>query len=150
MMSVVIRGDGIAAHGCAHLLCAAGFRVAMERADRPRLPAIMVSEATQRLFKDVFNQEDLFRGQPRIRRRVVAWGPDAKPVTLDHAAVVVSEQFLVDTIRREPLLDERRGEAEPDWTIIASRLPAGPVEQGFGSRVATALPVNLKIGRAHV
>src|SRR5215470_16458946 len=100
-MRVVIQGDGIAAHCCAHLLCSAGVQAAMERADRPRLPAIMLGEATQQLFKDVFKQEDLFTRQLRIRKRVVAWGPNSKPVTLDHAAVVVSEQFLVETIRRK-------------------------------------------------
>jgi hypothetical protein len=126
------------------LLCAAGLRVAMERADRPRLPAIMLSEATQRLFQDVFKSEDLFSSQPRIRKRVVAWGPNSKPVILDHAAVVVSERFLVETIRRRLSLEERRGEADPDWTIISSRLPVGSVEHRFGTRVATAVPVNLK------
>src|SRR5712692_4734072 len=113
MIGVVIRGDGIAAHCCAHLLCAAGFRVAMERTGQPRLPAIMLTEATQHLFKDVFGHEDLFDGLPRIRKRVVAWGPNAKPLALDHAAVVVSEQFLVETIRRKLVLDDNRGGTEP-------------------------------------
>ncbi len=145
MLRAVVQGDGIAAHCCAHLLGDAGFRVAMERADRARLPAIMLSEPTQRLFKDVFKQEDLFGGQPRIRKRVVAWGPKAEPLTLDHAAVVVSERILVETIRGRLPLDKSREEA-PDWTIIASRLPAGSVEHSFGSRVATAVPVTLKDG----
>jgi hypothetical protein len=146
MSGVVIRGDGIAAHCCAYLLCAAGFRVAMERRDRPRLPAIVLTEPTQRLFKDVFKQEDWFSGLPQIRKRVVAWGLNARPLALDHVAVVVSEQFLVDTILRKLSLDDDRGGAEPDWTILASRLPAGSVEQSFGSRVATAVPVTLREG----
>jgi hypothetical protein len=145
VMRILIQGDGIAAYCCAHLLGAAGFQVATERADRARLPAIMLSDPTQRLFKDVFKQEDLFGDQPRIRKRVVAWGPQAEPLTLDHTAVVVSEQFLVETIRGRLPLDESREET-PDWTIIASRLPAGSVEQSFGSRVATAVPVTLREG----
>jgi hypothetical protein len=146
MMRVAIHGDGIAAHCCAHLLGDAGFRVAMERADRSRLPAIMLSEPTQRLFTDVFKRQDLFRGQPRIRKRVVAWAPGAKPVTLDHAALVVSEQFLVETIRGRLPFDQCHEEGAADWTIIASRLSAGSVEHSFGSRVATAVAVMLKDG----
>jgi hypothetical protein len=146
LMRVVIQGDGIAAHCCAHLLCGAGMLVAMERGGRPRLPAIMLSEATQNLFKDVFKQKDLFSGQPRIRKRVVAWGPSSKPLTFDHAAVVISEEFLVEAIRKNLSLDDGREATEPDWTIISSRPPVGSVEQRFGVRVATAAPVNLKNG----
>jgi hypothetical protein len=118
----------------------------MEQADRHRLPALMLSEATQHLFKDVFKQEDLFSGLPRIRKRVVAWGLDSRPLTLDHAAVVVSEQFLVETIRRRLRFHDSCRETERDWTIIASRRPAASVEHSFGARVATAVPVRLKNG----
>src|SRR5215471_8678004 len=38
--SIVIRGDSVAAWCCAHLLTRAGFEPVVERAARPRLPAI--------------------------------------------------------------------------------------------------------------
>ena len=87
MHRVIIRGDGIAAYCCAHLLKAAGIRVSLDQTDRPRLPAIMLGEAALALIRDVFEQDDLFRDLPRIEKRVVAWGPNSTPVALDHSAV---------------------------------------------------------------
>ena len=75
MGDVIIRGDGVAAYCCAHLLKAAGFRVSLDQTERRRLPAIMLGEAALALIREVFEREDLFRDLPRIERRVVAWGP---------------------------------------------------------------------------
>ena len=146
MGNVVIRGDGVAAYCCAHLLQAAGFRVSLEQTDRRRLPAILLGEAALALIRDVFEQKDLFRDLPRIEKRVVAWGPHSTPVTLDHSAVVVSEQLLLESLR--PGLDKDKddpADTEAAWTVFASRpLPAGVVEHHFGSRHASAAPVELK------
>ena len=55
----------------------------------------MMGEITQKLLMDVFETQDLFADVPRIRRRIVAWGADSRPITLPHSAVVMSEQVLL-------------------------------------------------------
>src|SRR5215471_17038611 len=77
MNTVLVRGDGVAAYCCAHLLEQAGIAVALDRPDRPRLPALMLSESALALIADTFGNQDLFRDLPRIRTRVVLWGSGA-------------------------------------------------------------------------
>ena len=142
---IVIRGDSVAAWCCAYLLTKAGFKSAFKRTARPRLPAIMLGQAALSLMRDVFERPDLFRTGHRITRRSVNWGREAKPVSLGHAAVVVSERELLSELERvlEPAVEHL--EHEGGFTIFASRpLPAAPVEHCFGSRIAHAAPVCLK------
>jgi hypothetical protein len=142
---IVIRGDSAAAWCCAHLLTNAGFKLLLHRTGRPRLPAIMLSEAALLMMRDVFERPDLFRTAPRITRRVVQWGRNAKPVAFNHAAVVVSERELLSELEQETELLAEPARDESDFTIIASRpLPADAVEHWFGSRIALAVPVRLK------
>src|SRR5437667_5116900 len=146
-MSVVIHGDGVAAYCCAHLLKTAGFRLTLDRPDRRRLPAILLGEPALALIRDVFEQDDLFRDLPRIEKRAVAWGPNSTPVALDHSAVVISEQCLLERLR--PSLEKDNDEpadGATSWTVFASRpLPADTVDHHFGSRHASAARVELKI-----
>jgi len=138
MPGVLIRGHGVAAFCCAHLLDAAGFEVALEAADRPKLPAILLGEPTQQLMADVLGEPRLFDGLPHIEKRVVAWG--AAPVTVPHRAVVISEEQLL-----ERLGSRGTGFSLSDWTIYAARpLPEGCVDHPFGARKATAHAVTLK------
>lgn len=140
-----IRGEGVAAFACAHLLRRAGVHVVTETADRSAFPVIMVGEATQALFRDVFEQAGLFDGLRRIGRRIVAWGPDAARAELPHSAVVVSEGVLLDRLRTHAAFTESKHDTKPQWAIIASRpLPESSVEHHFGSRIAAAQAVNLK------
>lgn len=135
-LRVRIRGDGVAASCCAHLL----HPVACERTSRPRIPVIMLSEAAQGLIRDIFQKDDLFRDLPRIRKRIVAWGQDAMPVELDHSAVIVSEEALLSSLG---VKEEVLGDA--DWTVCAAPpLPASTTEHRFGERMATPIPVQLK------
>src|SRR5688572_13855350 len=97
-MNVIIQGSGLAALCCARLLRQGGHRVAIMGHHRSRLPAIMLSERTLKLLRDLFADPDLFRTAPRILRRTVAWGDRASSSTLDHSAVVVSEKELLDTL----------------------------------------------------
>jgi hypothetical protein len=131
-----IRGDGVAARCCAHLL----HLVSCERTSRTRIPVIMLSDAAQRLIRDIFQQDHLFRDLPHIRKRIVAWGPDATPVELDHSAVIVSEEALLSSLGIE---GDVPGDA--DWTICAAPpLPAATKEHRFGTRMATPIRVKLK------
>ena len=140
MPHVAIRGEGVAASCCAYLLNKAGFPVSLEKVDRPRLPAIMLSDHALALIRDVFDRPELFRSAPRVRKRIVAWGPDTKVLAVDHSAVVVSEESLLADISPGTLSAE-----SPDWTIFASRpLPSPAEEHAFGSRMASAIPVTLQ------
>jgi hypothetical protein len=142
---VLIRGEGAAACCGAYLLRRAGIPAVIERSTRTQLPAVLLSGAAIALLADVFGRKDLFRNLPRIRSRVVTWGPEAAVVTVPHSAVVVSEQVLLEALRPE----------EGDWeqpsrvkcSIIESRpLPEGSVEQRFGSRMAHTFAVTLRKG----
>jgi len=147
MAAVLIRGAGVAGSCCSRLLGEAGLHVSVERLRRPKLPAIMLGEMTQKLLLDVFGREDLLAGLPRISRRVVAWGRGCESLTLPHSAVVVSEQELLDRIQQGLAQSEPMKCEDPDWTILASA-PLGPssVEHHFGSRLAAASPVKLRAG----
>jgi hypothetical protein len=143
--SVSIRGDGAAAYCCAHLLRNAGFEVAMERLDRPRVPAIMLSDAAVELIRDVFGNPSLFSGLPRIERRNVVWGDAADPRALPHSAVVISEAALLDSLIGGHGTRGFTGETDdPRFTVYTSRpMPPAAIEQRFGSRRASAAPVVL-------
>jgi hypothetical protein len=105
----------------------------------------MLGETSQGLFRDVFEQPDLFAGLPEIRRRVVVWGPGAKPLSLAHSAVVVSEPALLERLQTRVGAEHEAADGEPAWTIYAARpLPPSSVEHSFGSRTAAALPVRLR------
>ncbi len=102
----------------------------------------MLSDAAQDLIRDIFQREDLFHGLPRIRKRIVAWGPNAAPVDLAHSAVIVSEEDLLSRLGLEEAPD-----TAADWTICAAPpLPAGTTEHRFGTRMATPVAVKLKTG----
>jgi len=127
-----------------HLLTKAGLSPALELTARPRLPAIMLSDAALALIRDVFDGPELFRSAHRITRRVVQWGPGAEAVAFDHAAAVVSEQELLGELEEDVSLGGVSGGGER-FTIFASRpLPDGPAEHCFGSRTAFAAPVRLR------
>jgi len=100
----------------------------------------MLSEAAQELIRDIFQQDHLFRALPRIRKRVVKWGPEAAPVELNHSAVIVSEDALLSSLGTV-----KEGQGDADWTICAAPpLPAATTEHRFGQRIATPVQVRLK------
>ena len=122
----------------------------IEKTNRPKVPALLIGNATQALIEDVFERKDVFRGAQRISKRIVAWGSpggNADPVEVPHSAVVISEQDLVD--RLQPAEPETHDDAVA-WTIFTSRpLPEHVQDRHFGSRVAQASAVHLKKNCAH-
>jgi hypothetical protein len=137
---VLIRGDGVAAACCAHLLKKAGLRVRRTPLARPRVPAIMLSPQALTLMRDVFDDRSLFSDLPRIERRIVAWGP-AEPIALRHAAVVTSDAELHDRLTSDDGFDD---DAEPDFSIHAANpLPSEARPLRFGDRQAYAAQVAL-------
>lgn len=128
----------MAAYCCAYLLSKAGFRIDLQPLNRPRLPVILLGDQALALIRDIFDRPALFADLPRIRKRVVAWGPGAKPIEVEHSAVVVSEELLLEGIRPALLPNGR----DYDWTIFAAKpLPSTVVEHCFGTRLASAAPV---------
>lgn len=136
--TVAIRGDGIAANGCARLLSQAGMTTARTASARRPVPAILLSDTALVLLRDVFGREDLFGERPRITHRIVAWGT-AEPVRLPHGGVVVSEDDL-DAV----LGAGQSAVAEPAFMTVhaAPPFPADTL-RSFGSRRAVAQQVRL-------
>jgi len=142
MNQIAIQGDGVAASCCAYLLGHAGLNVTLHPLDRPRLPAILLGDHALALIRDIFQRSDLFQDAPKIRKRMVAWGPNSNVLAVDHSAVVVSEELLLKEL--SPKLTLKDSNTAPDWTIFASRpLPAPVEEHPFGSRMASAAAVRL-------
>ena len=117
----------------------------LNRTSRPKLPAIMVGEASQNLIQDVLEQRDLFWGFPRIAKRIVAWGADAAPQVLPHSAVAFAEKDLLERIKLKLRPGESEQRDETEWTIATSTpLPFSSKEVHFGSRTASASAVTLR------
>ncbi len=143
--SVLVRGDGVAAVCCVRSLAAHDLPLHVVRTARPKLAALLLSEATQSLLTDLFADTTLFEGFPRIRKRVVAWGPGAEPVVLPHSALVIPEKDLIERLwNRVPSPNE----GVPDiasWEIVSSRMESPAAEEKhFGTRSALVAEVQLK------
>src|SRR5205809_4107624 len=121
MVTIVLRGDGIAALTCGYMLQSAGFGVSIERAPRAYVPALMLSASSQALFRDVLQLQDPFATLLRIQKRVVKWGPHAEPVAFPHSSVIVSEQFLLEMVMQNYSTQTR---VRPMRGIGRSFLPA--------------------------
>lgn len=138
MTIIAIRGSGIAARGCGHILTGAGLRVAIEDVRRPSVPTLMLSDPALALMRSVFDRPDLFSDHMRVRRRMVAWG--GAPVMVRHGAVLTSEdqvQAALPVVAEAPILPA-------DFTIhTASPLPLGDMRI-FGERHAVAAKVKLR------
>ena len=141
MLSVRVRGDGIAARCCEYLLRRnSQMCVAVERGSRAQVPALMLSDLALSLIRDVFQNQHLFRDAPKITRRVVAWNRGAAPVVLPHSAVVVSERELL-----AELPSDINGAVDEDITIHAARpLPPNVTVHEFGARTAVSDRVSLR------
>jgi len=130
---------------CSRLLSQAGFRVTLEGPARPKVPALLLSETTQKLLQDVFDRNDLFQGARRVSARIVAWGPGAKPIAVPHSAVAMSEQELLDRIRHAGVAESTVDSAPTGWSIFAAPpLPHDVTERHFGSRFAAVASAKLK------
>lgn len=138
--AVEIRGDGVSAYCCAHLLSKAGLAVQLQPLQRPRVPALLLSYCALALMRDIFGQPRLFESLPVIERRRVAWERDQQPVEVEHRAVVVSEQQLLDALAPQ----FPTAAIQPDWTIHAAPPLPGASESTFGSRTGTSWRVELR------
>ncbi len=137
---VEIRGDGVAAYCCTHLLRKAGLTVRLVRPDRPRVPALLLSEAALQLLRDIFDSPSLLADSFPIRQRIVAWTAGQGVSRMEHRGYVTSEQELLANL----LPDAPAAPVESDWIVYSSHpLPAGVDHQRLGSRTAVAWRVRL-------
>jgi flavin-dependent dehydrogenase len=138
---VHIRGGGVAANSCAHLLKRAGLRVSMDAQARPRVPVIMLSAAALTMIRDVLDRPSLLSDLPRIDRRIVAWG-QSEPVTMPHAAVVVSERQLLANLAVDCAPSSG---TDADFVIQTDgSLASGSERRRFGARQAAAAKAVLR------
>jgi len=140
MSDVLVRGDGLATAACARLLSVAGWHISIEVAPRPKLPAVLLNEASQTLLLDVFEVEGLLSGLYPIQKRIVKWGEGSEVLTLPHRALAVSEDLL---LRRLPPVG---GTGENvSYTLHGARpLPAPTSEYHCGGRDAEAVAIHFR------
>jgi hypothetical protein len=142
-----VQGQGIAALYCLQLLQGQGYNLEINSEYKSRrLPAILISQSTQKLLADIFPGPELFAEMPRIRQRIVAWH-SREPLVLRHDAVVASESALWEQLTsRIGKMAENGSPQNPEWTIVTSLSASGlgsGTQKHFGSRTARAHPVDL-------
>ncbi|MET0363955.1 MAG: hypothetical protein ABW169_04820 [Sphingobium sp.] len=143
-MKVAVRGSGIAGGCCAHLLAMHGITAVLIPAERPPVPALLLSDPALALLRDVFGRPDLFADKPRVNRRIVAWG-GGDAVVLPHGAVVVSEAELNAALCPTP----HASDDAPHFTIHTAPPFPAPAMRRFGERSAMAAQVRLMQDEDH-
>ena len=141
---IAIHGPGIAACCCATLLSEQQATIVPVETSRSRLPAVLISDGTQALLREIFQNENLFEGLPRIRKRVVAWN-GAKPEVFPHSAVIVGEQAIGERLRVPIAAATSDRPDGAEWNIFTSKgSDELAPEMRFGSRVAGVMEVTLR------
>src|ERR1700744_178811 len=135
---VLVRGDGVAAACCPHLLRRSNLAVRIEGSGRSRVPAIMLSDPAVALLREVFDRPGLLANAPRIDRRGGAWG--GQPVCMPHSAQAASEDGLLAALA---IADEADFEGAPDF-VIHTGAPAEGGQRRFGARKAVAAEIRMK------
>ena len=142
---VLIRGDGIAAACCAKLLTAGDVALSIAGTGGPRPASILLSESSQAVLIDIFNDHDLFRGLPKIRKRVVCWGKNSEQQTLPHSALVISEEVLVHRLWSKAQMPEQQNHSQSTWEIRSAEDPGLTRSLlKFGSQSASSSSVQLR------
>lgn len=137
--TVAIRGGGVAAACCERLLRQGGAATSRTGEPHPPVPAIMLSEAALALLRDTLGRPDLYAANPRIMRRIVAWGGQ-RPIPLPHAAVVLGAgdlDFAPDAGHSAP--------PAPDFTIRTAPPDADEPFTRFGERFGETAPAWLLV-----
>jgi hypothetical protein len=134
--TILIKGSGVAAVCCARSLSAINLQVSLATQVGRRSNAILLSEGSQALLCDLFENNLLFADLPRIRNRVVSWGPGAQVLTMPHSAVVIQEEILLDRLWSQLKLPTPQG--PPEWQILSSpQMDHAAEQRAFGTQVAS-------------
>lgn len=144
MPEAVLRGDGLAVAACNSLLSRAGWQVFHDLVERPKLPVVLLNQASQNLVRDVFANATALEGLHPIDKRIVRWGTGAQTLTIPHQALAVGEQTLLDLLSSKKL---ESGSAQ--YAIHAVKpLPIDHGEEAFGNRRAEAVSIRLRTNAA--
>lgn len=141
--SVTIRGTGVAASCCAHLLVAADISAIFAAGQGRSAPVIMLSDAALALLRDTVAVPDLLAGRARINRRIVAWG-GKDPVTLPHGGIVLTEANLLAALGAPPVAHLPPRPSNRFSVHAEPPFPAGTLRR-FGTRPAVAAQVRLLV-----
>ncbi len=149
MPGLTIHGGGIAACCVARLAKARRWQVTSAPGAKPGGPTLLVNESTSLLLSDVFGTTDgLFTGGVEILQRIVRWGPNSDTIELPHRGDAIDETLLLRRLWTR--LDEgmrtlkTAADAEANWNIYTTLSSAPCMRQGFGTRTAAAVPVDLR------
>jgi len=137
---VEIEGDGVAAVCCAQLFSTSGQTFTCSPVARPRLGSVLLSRQTLLLLSEIFPTVDLISLCHPVQKRIVAWGPDAAPITLAHSAGVVSEADLLGGLWQQVTVPGKAEECPVGWKVLLS----GPQQRAFGTRTATVASALLR------
>lgn len=126
---VAVEGDGIASVCVARLLRDAGVPCIREQKQRPKVAAILLSQATQHLLREIFpasnEHDDVFEGFLPIRRRIVLWGNASEPVDLPHLGIVAPEEILLQRLWQQTSREnEDTATASCQWHVRTLASPA--------------------------
>lgn len=136
MREALLRGDGLAVAACGALLRRAGWRVGSAGPVRPKLPVVLLNQASQKLLMELFERRDLLEGWYPIEKRIVRWSGEMR--AMPHAALAVDEGKLFERLGME------RGEGTGGYVVYGGKpLPEGVSEASFGERVTSIARVKL-------
>jgi hypothetical protein len=79
---------------------------------------------------------------------MVIWGLNTDPIAVPHAAAIISEESLLDRIQAALGSPAEPQSAECQWTIHAAPPLPHSVNERFGSRMASVVPVIFKNTKA--
>ncbi|MCX6613020.1 MAG: hypothetical protein NTW74_19490 [Acidobacteria bacterium] len=144
MPEVLLRGDGLAVAACNSLLSRAGWQVFHDLVERPKLPVVLLNQASQKLVRDVFENATALEGLYRIDKRIVRWGNGTQTLTIPHQALAVGEQTLLDRVGSQQL----PGGSARYAIHTVKPLPIEHCEAAFGSRRAEAVSIRLRANAA--
>jgi hypothetical protein len=135
-MQVHIEGEGVAAACCARLFSDSGHKFSSSRVVRPKLGAVLLSTQTVSLLAEIFPKANLAGVCHPTRKRIVAWGTGAEPVTVPHAACVIAEADLLDCLWEQVAAPDSSREDVAGWRFL-SGVSSCIQQQAFGTRVAS-------------
>jgi flavin-dependent dehydrogenase len=134
--SVVLRGTGVAALTCAHLLGGSGWAVAGQDT-RPQLH-LLLQEKTAQLLAALWDDPDLLRDTHRVASRMVCWADPGAAEKVAAPGVVIAAEEL----RRRLAARLEVPRAYGGGWVIDGQWDTGTRYRSFGHRqawVATAL-----------
>jgi len=138
--SVVLRGTGVAALTCAHLLGGSGWAVHSAGQDRGAQLHLLLQENTAQLLAALWGDPDLLREAHRIESRTVCWAAPAAAEKVAAPGVVIA----ADALRRRLAARLDASRASGGAWVIDGQWDATARYKSFGHRQAWVAPALLR------